>query len=209
MSTSTITRGNVFHVNPIEMICLFDKVDNSQLWKKRFVSNTFVVRDFSKIVKPTNTICKDLILGNQNKNLFPRKTFTTSTKLQIIHTNLCSPTSTRYFYRETYFMLLIDDFTRMMWISHEAFEKIKIFDNRVETKSSLEIKCLRYDRASLVSWLRKKQDCISPSIEKVEYVAATKNCNHIICMKHMLKNIGLDSIEHDIIHCNRTCSIFI
>lgn len=35
----------------------------------------------------------------------------------------------------------------------------------------------------LVSWLRKKQDCISQYIAKAEYVAATNNCNQVMGMK--------------------------
>ncbi|OYD06037.1 DDE-type integrase/transposase/recombinase, partial [Paludifilum halophilum] len=48
-------------------------------------------------------------------------------------------------------MIFIDDFTRMMWVAFlkeksEAFEKFKMFKNRVENKSSVKIKCLRYNR---------------------------------------------------------------
>ena len=35
----------------------------------------------------------------------------------------------------------------------------------------------------LVSWLSKKQNCISQSTAEVEYVAAANNCNQIIWMK--------------------------
>ena len=35
----------------------------------------------------------------------------------------------------------------------------------------------------LVSWLRKKHDCISQSTTKEKYVAAKKNCNQIMWMK--------------------------
>ena len=35
----------------------------------------------------------------------------------------------------------------------------------------------------LVSWLSKKQDCISQSIAEVEYVAIANNCNQVVWMK--------------------------
>ena len=46
------------------------------------------------------------------------------------------------FYGERYFMILVDDFTRIMWVAFlkekfEAFEKFKIFKNRVENESSV------------------------------------------------------------------------
>ena len=48
-------------------------------------------------------------------------------------------------------MILVDDFTRMMWVAFlkeklEAFEKFKIFNNRVENESRVKIKSLRFDR---------------------------------------------------------------
>ena len=35
----------------------------------------------------------------------------------------------------------------------------------------------------LVSWLNKKQDCISQSTTKEKYVAVANNCNQVIWMK--------------------------
>jgi hypothetical protein len=47
-------------------------------------------------------------------------------------------------------MLLIDDYTRMTWVSFlknksEAFEKFKAFKALVENETDLKIKCLRSD----------------------------------------------------------------
>ena len=48
-------------------------------------------------------------------------------------------------------MILVDDFSRMMWVGFlkeksEAFDKFKIFKNKVENESSMKIKCLRSNR---------------------------------------------------------------
>ena len=48
-------------------------------------------------------------------------------------------------------MILVDDFSRMMWVAFlkersEAFEKFKIFKNRVKNEFGMKIKCLRLDR---------------------------------------------------------------
>ena len=44
----------------------------------------------------------------------------------------------------------------------------------------------------LVYWLIKKQYCTSQSIAKEEYaVVVANNCNQIMCMKLMLKDIGI------------------
>ena len=49
---------------------------------------------------------------------------------------------------ERYFILLIDDFTRMIWVTFlkensKYFDKFKIFNALVENESGLKIKCLR------------------------------------------------------------------
>ena len=116
------------------MTCLVAKLDNSWLWPRRFchinfdnikkVSSTFEVRDLPKITKPTNVVCKECILAKQKKVSFPRKKFTTIEKLEIIHTDLSGPSRTRGFYVKRYFMIFVDDFTRMMWVAFlkEKFE---------------------------------------------------------------------------------------
>ena len=111
-------------------------------------SNAFVVRDLPKIVKPTNVVCKECVIAKQKKSFFPSKEFSNTTKLEIVHTNLSGPTKTRGFYGERYFMIFVDDFTRMMWVvflkeNFEAFEKFKLFKNRVENESGVKINWLR------------------------------------------------------------------
>ena len=91
------------------------------------------------------------MFAKHNKTSFPCKKFTTTKKLEIIHTNLSGPTKTKGFYGERYFMILVDDFSRMMWVAflkekYEAFDKFKIFKSRVENKFGMKIKCLRLDR---------------------------------------------------------------
>ena len=143
------------------MTCLVAKVDDSWLWQKRFchikvdnimkTSSMFVVRDLPKIVKPTNTICKDCVLKKHTRTSFSSKKFTTIEKLEIVHIDISGPTKTKGFYGERYFMILVDDFSRMMLVAFlkeksETFDKFKIFKNRVENESDMKIKCLRSDR---------------------------------------------------------------
>ena len=68
----------------------------------------------------------------------------------IVHTVRCGPTRTKILQGEYYFMLLIDDYTRMTWVTFlkekiEAFEKFKIFKAMVENETHMKIKCLRSD----------------------------------------------------------------
>ena len=74
----------------------------------------------------------------------------TSHPLEIVHTDLCGSTRTKIPQGEYYFMLLIDDYTRMIGLTFlkeksESFEKVKIFKAMVENQTHVKIKCLRSD----------------------------------------------------------------
>lgn len=48
-------------------------------------------------------------------------------------------------------MIFVDDLTKMMWLEFpkkksKAFEKFKIFKNRVQKEFGVKIKCFRLDR---------------------------------------------------------------
>jgi hypothetical protein len=70
--------------------------------------------------------------------------------LEIVHTDLYGPSRTRSIQGEHYFMLIIDDYTRMTWVyflkeKSEAFEKLKAFKTYVENETNIKIKCLISD----------------------------------------------------------------
>ena len=74
----------------------------------------------------------------------------TSHPPEIIHTDLCGPTRTKFLQGDHYFMFLIDDYTRMTWVAFlieksKAFENFKIFKAMAENESGMKIKCLRSD----------------------------------------------------------------
>jgi hypothetical protein len=67
-----------------------------------------------------------------------------------VHTDLVGPTTTKDLKGERYFMLLVDDYTRMTVVfflknKSEAFENFKIYKEMVENEMDSRIKCLRSD----------------------------------------------------------------
>jgi hypothetical protein len=67
-----------------------------------------------------------------------------------VHTNLVGPTTTKGLKGERYFMLLVDDYTRMTVVcflknKSETFENFKIYREMVENDMDSRIKCLRLD----------------------------------------------------------------
>ena len=67
-----------------------------------------------------------------------------------MHNDLVGPTRTKGLKGEQYFMLLVDDYTRMIVVfflknKSEAFENFNIYKQMVENEMDSKIKCLRYD----------------------------------------------------------------
>jgi hypothetical protein len=68
--------------------------------------------------------------------------------LELVHIDLCGPTRTKILQGERYFMLFIDDYTRMTWVTFlknksKAFDKFKAFKALVENETEMKIRCLR------------------------------------------------------------------
>jgi transposase InsO family protein len=67
-----------------------------------------------------------------------------------VHTDLVGPTTTKGLKGERYFMLLVDDYTRMIAVcflknKSKAFENFNIYKEMVENEMDSRIKCLRSD----------------------------------------------------------------
>lgn len=161
IATGNQTRGNIFHLNNSKKTCLIAHIDESWLWHKRLchvnfdcmvkISTTKAVRDLPKIVKPQNTVCKECQFGKQVRTSFKSIPEKSNNALDLIHTDLCGPTRTKSLQGDRYFMLIIDDYSRMCWVTFlgeksEALGKFKLFKVMVENETGKKIKCLRSDQ---------------------------------------------------------------
>jgi hypothetical protein len=73
--------------------------------------------------------------------------------LEIVHTDLVGPNTNKGLKCDKYFMLLVDDYTRMTVVlflrnKSKAFENFKVYKEMVENKMDSKIKCLRYDNGA-------------------------------------------------------------
>jgi hypothetical protein len=159
--TTIRTPNNIYILNEIgKERCCLGKENESWLWHKRMGHMNFdnlvkinrkeAVREMPEISKPTNTMCKHCLHGKQTRTEFRTKEYSTTKPLEIVHTDLCGPMRTKGMNGEQYFMLLIDDYTRMTRVcflkkKSEAFECFRIFKEMVENETDLKIKCLRSD----------------------------------------------------------------
>jgi transposase InsO family protein len=125
-----------------------------------------------------------------------------------MHTDLVGPTKTKELKGEKYFMLLVDDYTRMIAVfflknKSEAFENFKIYKEMVENEMDSRIKCLRYDNGGEFTSKEIMDYCSSHGIKRQFFVARTPQENGVVERKNMtvqemVRTILMDSKLTDI-----------
>jgi hypothetical protein len=102
-----------------------------------------------------------------------------------VHTDLVEPTTTKDLKGEKYFMLLVDDYTRMTVVcflknKSEAFENFKIYKEMVENEMDSKINCLRYDNGGEFTSKKFMDYCSSHGIKRKLSVARTPQHNEVV-----------------------------
>ncbi|CAL9026746.1 unnamed protein product [Prunus brigantina] len=105
-------------------------------------------------------VCEGCQFGKQHRNVFPKEQAQRASKaLELVHVDLCGPMRNESVARNRYFMLIIDDFTRMIWVyflrnKSEAFSCFKKFKSMTELQTGHQVKCIRSDERWRVSIYR-------------------------------------------------------
>ena len=118
------TRGNLFYLDMTNGTCLVVQSNDLWLCHKRLcqiifdnlvnISKMKRVRGFSKLKKLDNVICKQCQLGKMTKSSFKSKTHTSNEILELVHTDLCGPIDVQSYRGDKYFILFVDDYSRML-----------------------------------------------------------------------------------------------
>ena len=87
-------------------------------------------------------------MGNTS---FKRKNYHSEEVLELVHTDLCGPIGTESYSGDKYFILFVNDYSRMMTVMYlkeksQAFQKFKWYLARVEKETKKKLKCLRSNR---------------------------------------------------------------
>jgi transposase InsO family protein len=125
-----------------------------------------------------------------------------------VHADLVGPTKTKGLKGEKYFMLLVDDYTRMIVVcflknKSEAFENFKIYKEMVENEMNSRIKCLRSDNGGEFTSKEFMDYCSSHGIKRQFSVARTPQQNGVVERKNrtvqkMARTMLMDSKLTDI-----------
>jgi hypothetical protein len=125
-----------------------------------------------------------------------------------VHTDLVGPTTTKGLKGERYFMLLVDDYTRMTIVcflknKSESFENFKIYKEMVENEMDSRIKCLISDNGGEFTSKEFMDYCSNHGIKRQFSVARTPQQNGVVERKNrtvqeMARTMIMDSKLTDI-----------
>jgi transposase InsO family protein len=190
------TENNVYVLKENREECHLRKHDESWLWHRRLghlnfdhlikLKNLEAVKDLPRILKPQDSMCKPCQVGKLTRTQFKSKSFTSTEKpLQLVHMDLCGPSRQEGTGKENYFMLIIDDYSRLTWVSFlkektEAFEKFKIFKALTENQTGKRLKAVRSDRGGEFMSSDFKEFCDKHGIKREYTIPRTPQQNGVV-----------------------------
>ncbi|KAM1746866.1 hypothetical protein ACFX11_013456 [Malus domestica] len=99
-------------------------------------------------IQENEEICEGCALGKHHRDSFPHgKAWRAKVPLELIHTDVCGPMNTSTQVGNKYFLVFVDDYSRMTWVyflrqKSEVFSIFKKFQAMVERQSGYLIKVL-------------------------------------------------------------------
>nr|GEZ86711.1 zinc finger, CCHC-type [Tanacetum cinerariifolium] len=145
----------------VRSTCLIAQISNlTWLWHTRmrhvnfnslkFMSDKNLIEGMPKMYIQTLP-CEGCLMGKQTRKTYLSHTsFRENKRLELVHGDLCGPISPPTPTGNKYFMLLVDDYSRVIWVyllktKDEALEVFKNFRRKVEVETWEKLKVLRTD----------------------------------------------------------------
>ncbi|KAI5348230.1 hypothetical protein L3X38_001117 [Prunus dulcis] len=117
----------------------------------RMLANQDMVHGLPSLDKDF-AVCEGCKLGKQHRDSFPAEsTWRAQFPLELVHTDICGPMQIASMSENRYFLLFIDDYTRMAWVyflrnKSNDVECFKKFKAMTELQSGHKVKSFRSDR---------------------------------------------------------------
>lgn len=142
-------------------VCLMSKMDElAWLWHARYGHLNFrslyelgskeMVEGLPRI-RAVEQVCDGCALGKQHRAPFPRAAnYRAEAALDLVHTDLCGQITPPTRGGKSYFILVVDDYSRYMWVElltlkSEAFTQFKKFKAAAELESGRRLRAFRTD----------------------------------------------------------------
>ncbi|CAL2239153.1 unnamed protein product [Prunus armeniaca] len=143
-------------------------------------------------LEEVDEVCEGCQLGKQHREWFPKnQAWRASNPLELIHVDLCGPMKSESIAGNKYFMLLIDDYTRMVWVSFliykfDALNYFRKFKSMVDLQSGFRVKCLRSDRGGEFTSCEFNKLCEDEGIQRQLSMAYTPQQNGVVERKNRI-----------------------
>ncbi|WCJ44212.1 Retrovirus-related Pol polyprotein from transposon TNT 1-94 [Euphorbia peplus] len=178
--------------NVCNSIDVVSEVVNTDLWHCRLghMSEKGIKVLFSKGLLPGLKsadlgLCEDCIFGKQKRVSFNKGGRTLKKeKLELVHSDLWGPAPVKSLGGAYYYMTLIDDCTRKLWVyflkkKSEAFDVFRKWKALVENETGLKVKCLRSDNGGEYELKEFKEFCAGNGIRMEKTLKGTPQENGV------------------------------
>ena len=124
------------------------------------------------MIKVPNKLFKDCVAGKHHRTPFPMTSrYRASEPLELVYDDSCGPISPPTLGGSSYFLLVIDDYSRLTWVAmlqqkSDAFEAFKSLKTLAETKKGVKIKALRSHRGGEFTSTDFSSYCLSHGIKR-------------------------------------------
>ena len=178
------TEGRLYLLKlKVEDNCLPTKADDnsSRLWHLRYghlnyhllkkMATKNLVEGLLPITLPTQ-LCHSCLAGKQSRIPFPKMiVFRANAPLELVFTDICCPISPPTLGRSQYFLLIVDDYSRLMWVAmmklkSQALSHFQKFNLLAEAEKGVKIQCLRTDRGGEFNSDEFTLFCVSHGIKR-------------------------------------------
>jgi hypothetical protein len=161
-------------------VCLTTRVGNvAWRWHERFGHLNF--RSLRKLsrgemvkglpeIDQIEQVCEDCVLAKQKRSPFPQAAkFRAKDQLELVHGDLCGPITPPTPVGNAYFLLLVDDMSRDMWLTllrskSDAPAAIMSFQVKVERETNKKLKVLRTDNGGEFTSVQFGEYCAGEGI---------------------------------------------
>lgn len=206
----------VLDVELARPVCLTARIgDEAWKWHARFGHINFTaLRKMGReqlvrglpAVSQVDQLCEACLAGKHRRTPFPQQAQQRSLEpLQLLHGDLCGPISPPTPSGNRYFLLLVDDYSRFMWLSllpskDGAAAAIKRIQAAAERKSGKKLRALRTDRrgeflvhhfADYCAELGVRREMTAPYSPQQNGVVERRNQSVVGTARSMLKAKGL------------------
>ncbi|KAD3067463.1 hypothetical protein E3N88_35343 [Mikania micrantha] len=208
--------------------------DTAWLWHARLGHINFeTLRRMTKegmadglpIIDHKSELCKACLAGKHRRSPFPaHSTHRAEKPLELIHPDLCGPIAPCTSSGNRYFLLLVDDFSRFMWVyiirsKDQAYKAFCKFKSVAESEFGCKVKALRTNRGGEFTSSRFEQLCSEDGIQRYHTTPYTPQQNGVVERKNqtvlgatrsMMKAMNLpqwlwgETVRHVIYLLNRT-----